>query len=215
MYHEPSPKEAIQSKPFLKVWYRGVYVSMANGLPLLPMVKRICEVGSGGHDTIKDVIPCCVTSDIRPGNDMVMSAERIPAGAETLDAILGLNVFHHLEDPATFLDEAARTLRHGGRLILVEPSKTWWAKLIYSLHYEQENQFEAWDWFSDEARAIHPCLIGWRRIKIETFCPFSYILSGGVKRRWSAPMWLYRPVRWLDRVFKSQGIFALYVLERL
>lgn len=51
------------------------------------------------------------------------SGERLPFGDEMADAILYLNSFHHLpaHAMAAALNEAARVLKAGGRLIVIEP----------------------------------------------------------------------------------------------
>jgi SAM-dependent methyltransferase len=48
-----------------------------------------------------------------------------------------VDVLHHLEFPLTFFRDAARVLRKGGRIVMVEPAITWGSTLFYRLlHHE-------------------------------------------------------------------------------
>ena len=52
--------------------------------------------------------------------------------------MVGLDVLHHLPDPAAFFCEAARVLAEGGRLSLVEPWITPLSWVVYRF-FHQEN----------------------------------------------------------------------------
>ena len=49
------------------------------------------------------------------------SAEALPFGDGHFDGAVMLNSLHHVPDPAKALAEAARVLRPGGRLVVIEP----------------------------------------------------------------------------------------------
>lgn len=49
--------------------------------------------------------------------------ERLPLGTGTFDAVLGIDVLEHLRHPERMLDEAARVLRPGGRVLLTFPAQ--------------------------------------------------------------------------------------------
>ena len=49
------------------------------------------------------------------------SAEALPFGEGQFDGAVMLNSLHHVPDPARALAEAARVLRPGGRLVVIEP----------------------------------------------------------------------------------------------
>ena len=51
----------------------------------------------------------------------IVDASELPDADGALANIVMLDVFHHLADPARFLDEATRTLAVGGRVVMVEP----------------------------------------------------------------------------------------------
>ena len=46
--------------------------------------------------------------------------EHLPIDSHSLDAALAVLVLHHLAEPATALSEAARTLKEGGKLLIVD-----------------------------------------------------------------------------------------------
>ena len=50
-----------------------------------------------------------------------VSAETLPFPDDTFDGAVMLNSLHHVPDPAKALAEAARVLRPGGRLVVIEP----------------------------------------------------------------------------------------------
>jgi SAM-dependent methyltransferase len=64
-----------------------------------------------------------IASELAPasGNDVVADAHALPFRAGAADAILGVDILHHVARPRSFFAEAARILRPGGRLALVEP----------------------------------------------------------------------------------------------
>jgi len=72
-----------------------------------------------------------------PWNDAVADALRLPFRDRSVDAVVGLDVVHHLADPGRFFEGAARALAPGGRLLFVEPWVTPFSYPIYRwLHQE-------------------------------------------------------------------------------
>jgi SAM-dependent methyltransferase len=51
--------------------------------------------------------------------------------------IVMVDVLHHLEFPVVFFREAARVLRPGGRVLMVEPAITWGSSLFYRLFHHE------------------------------------------------------------------------------
>ena len=139
-------RSLIVRKPFLRGLYRAHYAEFARhlrGVPAGPVV----ELGSGGG-FIKEILSDVITTDLHPEPhlDRVMTDSRLDFADESLSAILMLNVFHHLPDPREFLREAERTLRPGGRAILIEPAHTWLWKRLYRLFSAEPYHAEAADW---------------------------------------------------------------------
>jgi SAM-dependent methyltransferase len=113
------------------VWFDGI-------LARLPEESRVLEVGAGpgflsAHARAARPELRWVATDIVPAgwNDVAADAECLPFPDASFDAVVGLDVVHHLPSPRRFVDEAARVLRPAGRLIAVEP---WITALSYPVY---------------------------------------------------------------------------------
>ncbi|HZD62823.1 MAG TPA: class I SAM-dependent methyltransferase [Xanthobacteraceae bacterium] len=96
------------------------------------------EIG-GGIGNLKQRLPRVVATDIQsaPWLDCVADAQRLPFADRCAANIVMVDVLHHLEFPVAFFREAARVLRPGGRMLMVEPAITWGSSLFYRLlHHE-------------------------------------------------------------------------------
>src|SRR5262249_37693193 len=86
-----------------------------------------------------EFIPGLITSEVFPSSNarLVIDARALPFAAASLRAIVMTNVLHHLPDVGRFFEEAARGLRPGGKILMIEPWVTRWSTLVYSrLHHE-------------------------------------------------------------------------------
>src|SRR6185295_5844134 len=83
-------------------------------------------------------------------NDVVADALRLPFRDETIDAVVGLDVLHHLARPRWLFTEAARVLRPGGRLALVEPWVTPLSFPVYRFFHQEDcaEPPDRWDPFA-------------------------------------------------------------------
>ena len=97
------------------------------------------EIGAGSS-FLKTVSPGILTTDIKPsaGLDMVVDALRMPFAAQSVRAVFGIHVFHHLSDPDRFFRELTRVLRPGGGCVLIEPYHGWLARLFFRHVFETE-----------------------------------------------------------------------------
>jgi len=73
-----------------------------------------------------------------PWNDAVADAQRLPFAAGAFDAVLALDVLHHLAEPARFFAECVRVLRPEGRIAVVEPWVTPFSYPIYKWIHEEK-----------------------------------------------------------------------------
>jgi SAM-dependent methyltransferase len=129
--------ESWRSKPSLREVYRGLYGAISSRVP---KGGRVLEIGAGsGHsreffsnlDVVRlDVLPA-------PWIDIVADAHDIPLPDESVDAIVMLDVLHHLSDPPKFFAEAERILRPGGRCIMVEPGITPASGIVFRFFHEE------------------------------------------------------------------------------
>ena len=159
-----------------------------------------------------------VTSDIKPLPfvDRVIDAQAMAVQDDSLRAIYGINVFHHLPQPRNFFREIIRVLRPGGGVILIEPYHGPIARLLFTrLHDSEGFDLQATEW--ENSQQIGPCvgtnqalsgiIFDRDRRLFEREFPeleivldrphthLSYLLSGGVNFRQLAPDWADRLVR--------------------
>lgn len=103
---------------------RALYVSWFEQVcaELSPVAGRSIEIGSG-IATLPQTCPRVEPTDVEPTPwvSEVVDAEALPYDDGTLANLVLVDVFHHLARPARFLDEAARALAPGGRIVLLEP----------------------------------------------------------------------------------------------
>lgn len=229
-------KEVIASKPFLHSIYQEWYALLAAEVARAP--GPVLELGSGGG-FLDRVVPGLVTSEpfFVPGVRVVADGTCLPFADASLGAVVLVDVLHHLPRPEAFFEEAARCLRPGGVVALIEPWVTPWARLVWRyLHHEPfDPQAAGWNlpaagplsgansalpWMifrRDLARfeRNHPTL-GLEGIK--PLMPFAYLLSGGVSTRLGLPGWCYGPVRALEKVLERFGehccLFAAITLRK-
>jgi SAM-dependent methyltransferase len=124
-----------ESKKTLQVLYRDYHHRL---LGACPENGPILDIG-GGTAHSKSVRRDIVTADILPfdGIDVVCDAHHLPFQDNAFSGIVMLDVLHHLNEPVVFLKEAARVLRPGGRLAMIEPGMSWLSYPFYR-HLHQE-----------------------------------------------------------------------------
>lgn len=187
-------------KPSLRAVYQDLYKRMAKAT----RPGRTLEIG-GGTGNFKAFVPEVVATDIQqaPWLDVVCDAHELPFADGSFDNIVMFDVLHHLERPRLFLDEAARVLKRGGRVVLVEPAITPISRIFYT-HFHPEPVDMSEDPLSQGARDPHrdpydsnqaiPTLLFQRDLDRTTeICPdlqvitsqrlslFTYPLTGGFR----------------------------------
>ncbi|WP_446011710.1 class I SAM-dependent methyltransferase [Candidatus Electrothrix sp.] len=230
-------RQIIRSKPFLKKLYNEWYQSIILHLPNHSEGK-ILEIGSGGG-YLNTFIPNIITSDIQLTKDvhLLLDAKELPFSTCSLDAIVMVDVFHHINDVDKFLQESIRCLTENGRIIMVEPWISGWSAVIYNkLHHEPcLSKSKQWS-FPDTgplsgANLALPWIVfkrdrdlflnKYNKLRINTInldWPFVYLLSGGVSMKTLVPDWTYPFFRktelLLKPVIKYIAMFATIVLEK-
>ncbi|HEY0514880.1 MAG TPA: class I SAM-dependent methyltransferase, partial [Thermoanaerobaculia bacterium] len=129
-------RRILAGKPFLRRIYEEWYAALAASLP--PGDGPVLELGAGAG-FLADFVPRLVRSEIFyvPGIDAVLDGLDLPFAAGSLRGIAMTNVLHHLPEPLRFFREAARCVRPGGVVTMVEPWVTPWSTLVYTrLHHE-------------------------------------------------------------------------------
>ncbi len=121
-------------KPVLRLVYEDFYDRIA----VACRSGRTIEIG-GGIGNLKRRLSEVVATDIQsaPWLDCVADAQRLPFADACAANIVMVDVLHHLEFPLVFFREAARVLRPGGRLLMVEPAITWGSTVFYRLFHHE------------------------------------------------------------------------------
>jgi SAM-dependent methyltransferase len=211
----------IQENGFLRRIYEQWYAELTAALPD-DDPGPVLELGSGAG-FLKRYVPELITSEILPVStvDMVLDGQQMPFADASLRGIVMLDVLHHLPKVRLFFVEAARCVKPGGVVAMIEPWNTAWGGFIYRyLHHESFSPLAA-DWHFPEGGPLSaangalpwmvferdrqifgrdfPC---WEILRIRRHTPFAYLLSGGLAMR---PV---VPERWFDACRKTEKLFA-------
>ena len=191
----------IRQEPFRRALYNSYYDQM------LAAHRRstgdlFVEVGSGGG-FIRERIDGAVTIDLRPGADvdLMASALQLPLADQSVGTIGMLNVLHHLPRPRVFFKEAARVLKPGGRMVILEPYASNLSRWIYrNLHHEpfvtdaalwelpeggpmsSANGALPWSIFVRDRDLFENEFYSLRNESVVPHTDYMYIVSGGVSR---------------------------------
>jgi SAM-dependent methyltransferase len=229
-------RRIIADKPFLRRIYAEWYEGIAAELP--PPPGAVLELGAGAG-FLAEYVPSLIASDIMPcpNTDAVIDGHALPLADGSLRAVVMTNVFHHLARPRRFLAEAARCVRPGGALVLIEPWVTPWSLLIYTrLHHEPfAPEAPAWEFppsgplsgangalpwmvFERDREAFEREFPEWRVVSVTPIMPLRYLLSGGVSLRSLMPGWSFGLWRGAEALLGPAtgrcAMFARIVLAR-
>jgi SAM-dependent methyltransferase len=206
-------REVLRKKALLRRLFEGFYRS-CRGLDRRHFGTspgaRI-EIGSGSS-FFKEIYPDVVTSDIKPLPfvDLVARAEHLPFQTDSVRAIYGINVFHHLPNPRAFLREVLRVLHPGGGVVLIEPYYGPFARFLFKrLHATERFDMQVPGWedggiggpLSNANQALSYIVFARDREILRREFPqldvvvdrphthVLYLLSGGVNFRQLVPAW--------------------------
>jgi SAM-dependent methyltransferase len=229
-------RRILAEKRFLRRIYEEWYKAIAASLP--PGDDPVLELGSGAG-FLADYVPRLARSEIfyTPGIDAVLDGLALPFRDRSLRGIAMTNVLHHLPRPLRFFAEAARAVRPGGVVTMVEPWVTPWSRWVYTrLHHEpflpaaREWEIPAggplsgangalpWILFQRDRERFERAAPDWRVRSVAPMMPFRYLVSGGVSLRGLAPAVTYPLWRGFERALSPfaghLAMFAHVVLER-
>lgn len=140
-----------------------------------------------------------------PWNDVAADGGRMPFRDAAFDAVVCLDLVHHLARPRAFFAEAVRVLRPGGRIAAVEPWVTPMSYPIYRWLHEEgcDLRVDPWDPFPASAGAKEAFegngALTWRVVRsgtrgqwaemglgpprVQALNAFGYLLSLGFRER--------------------------------
>jgi SAM-dependent methyltransferase len=227
----------IQEKKSLRHIYEEWYSLVAGALP--PGEGHVVELGSGGG-FMSEFLPGLITSEVFPCPDvkLVMNGMQMPFLDGVLSGIVMTGVLHHIPDTRRFFADAARCLRMGGVIAMIEPWSSLWSRFVYSrLHYEPFEP-KARDWglpvtigpLSGANLALPWIVFERDRARFERefpelqiravrpMMPFRYLVSGGVSTRSLIPGWTFAYLRRVERILqpwmRTWAMFAHIVLVK-
>lgn len=230
-------RKIILSKSFLKKIYEKWYADFIKIAKQLPPGKLL-EIGSGGG-FLKELMPEIITSDIMSLNhcDMVFSAEEMPFSENELSGIFMLNVFHHIPKPFLFLKEAERTLKTGGKIVMIEPANSWFGRWIYkTFHHEPFDIKGDWEiksggplsgsnqalphiYFERDRKKFENEFPNLKILSIKYHTPLMYLLSGGVSRNALVPAGTFGFWNFIEKIVdplaKQLGMFQTIEIVKI
>lgn len=216
-----------------------IYIDFYNQFKLVNFPKgKVVELGSGGG-FIKEIIPDTITTDLlkAPGINKIVSATDLPFPNKTISGYLMIDVLHHIKDGEKAFMEMERTLKVGGKIIMIEPFNCLWGQLIYRFsHYERFDPKASWKVKGEGRMSDSNTALPWiifirdrkvfekkfpslKIIKIYPHSPFKYLFSGGLTKYQFLPTFTYPLIRWFDdfisRLFPQISMFVTIELEKL
>jgi len=157
----------------------------------------------------------------------------LPFRSGSLSNLVAIDALHHFSDVHQFFSEAIRTLSPGGRVILIEPWNSRWARIIFRFHSEKFDEDAGWSLPDggpmSSANVALPWIVFCRDIerfqisypeleviKIKVITPLGFVLSGGSTVSYGLPGFFYRMVRATDNLLErfGVGLSALIVVRR-
>jgi len=207
-------------------WFEQLFLAAGEAQPVV-------EIGSG-PGFFKEFCPRLFSTDVIKNLwlDVVCDAAQLPFLNGSIGGIVMLDVLHHLPNPLEFMNEAARVLRPGGRLVMIEPWITSLSYLLYRfLHHEDCClRFDLKQPFKEGKNALDgnaaipfkmiehlaDCKMPLKLIQRDIFIGLPYLATLGFKCSHAIPMalikfakgleWLLRPFR----PFAATRIFAVW-----
>lgn len=225
-------RRILEGKPFLRRVYEEWYAALAAAVP--EGVGGVLELGSGAG-FLERRIPGLIRSEVLPLDrvSVILDGRALPFRSGSLKAVVMTNVFHHVARVEVLLAEAARCVRPGGVMAMVEPWRSRWSEWVYRhLHHEPfDPAAPGWDvpaggplsgangalpWivFERDRARFEREFPEWRIAAVEPGMPLRYLISGGMAYRAFSPGWSFGAWKWVEERSGLGPMFARIVLAR-
>ncbi|MEK6373498.1 MAG: methyltransferase domain-containing protein [Acidobacteriota bacterium] len=234
---------AWRDRPLLREIYAGFYERIAAAIG--PGAGAVIELGSG-IGNLRGAVGEAILTDVFVHDwlDVACSAYRLPFRDGAARAIVLFDVFHHLRRPVAALDECARVLADGGRVIIFDVFVSLTSFPVYEIHPERvkwrapidlsPEAPESDDYYAAQGNATRMFFRGndvgralarrdglkpvLHMVRAEAFSAWHYLLSGGFSKPALYPRRALPLLRWLDaRLSAAPRLFGgrcLVVLEK-
>ncbi|MDR2564294.1 MAG: class I SAM-dependent methyltransferase [Prevotellaceae bacterium] len=232
-------RDILKKKSFLRKLYIDWYNYLINKSKEVENKEgKILEIGSGGG-FFKEIFSEVITSDILKLDnvDEVFNAEQLPFSDNSLKSIVMINVFHHIPRPYLLLEEAQRSLVEGGKILMIEPANSSFARFIYTRFHSEpfdvngereikadsplfnSNQALPYIYFERDLPRFQSTYKQLTLKSIHYHTPFSYLLSGGFSKPSLLPGFMYSTVKFAEgllRPFNRKiGLFCTIEIEKI
>lgn len=189
-----------ERKPLLRRIYRGFYERILGEMDR-KAPGRVVEIGSG-IGNLREHFSEAIATDLFPNPwlDLVCDGYELPFKDGSLSHLILFDVFHHLEAPLAFLQEAARVVSPGGRVIIFDPyisgaswpayglahhePVAWKTPINFNSEFPRPRRYyaaqgNATRMFFGELGWLPPI---WRVVTAARFSAFAYLFSGGFSK---------------------------------
>jgi SAM-dependent methyltransferase len=173
-------ERAWRERPLVRALYDDWFSLVQSQLSPVPGLA--VELGAG-IGKFREKCPWVVATDVEPTKwaQEIVDAQALPYEDGQLASLILIDVFHHLPRPARFLDEAARTLRPGGRAIVLDPYCSPVSTVLYRrFHRERADMND--DPFRTDASVVEDPLASNQALATLAF----FKRRGELARRWPA-----------------------------
>lgn len=225
-------RKILEGKPFLRRIYEEWYAALAAAVP--EGGGRVLELGSGAG-FLERYVPGLIRSEVLPVGhvSVILDGRALPFRAGSLKAVLMTNVLHHVARVEALLAEAARCVRPGGVMAMVEPWRSRWSEWVYRHLHHEPFEPQAPDWgfpargplsgangalpwivFERDRGRFERDFPEWRIAAVEPGMPLRYLLSGGMAYRAFSPGWSFEAWKRMEKRLGLGAMFARIVLVR-
>ena len=192
--------------PAQKVYYSALYKKIEDQIE---KPNQILEIGAGAGISKNFLnLPNIIRTDYLNWDSNVgvqgnIDAERLPFAENSFDAIFGVDMIHHVNNPYKVLEESIRVSKNNGKIIFIEPYVSVFSFIIYKLFHEERTTY-SYDFLNtydpsnpqegDQgvAKAMFQSKKGRaflkkkdyqiKKITLSTFHPLSFFSTGGLSK---------------------------------